>query len=525
MLEHTKISQESNDANSASSLSTPFLEVRDVRKDFGGIQALKNASLVVMPGEVHGLVGANGAGKSTLIRCLAGLVAPDTGSLFIDGAPVEIHSPQDATRLGLSFIHQELNIIPRFSVLQNILLGQTKPNRLGLINWKEARKQVQDVVKRLDITFSLDAPMNTLSVADQWLVSIGRSLVHKARFIAMDEPTASLSAKESERLFRIIRELAADGISILYVSHHLDEILDLCDHVTIMRDGQYSGIMEKATMNRHDLITAIAGREVEVLTSVDVDIHPDQEPLLEVKALQREPVVHDVSFSLQPGEVIGLVGLVGAGRTEVARMIFGADHPDAGTFVLDGKPYKPKNTYDAIKHGVGLVPEERRSQGVILSRSVSFNINLTALQNIRVASWLPLTNLRRGATKAAKLVDSLHIKTRSVNTPVSQLSGGNQQKVVIGKWLDNAIRLLILDEPTRGVDIGARTEIHHLIRKLAADGAGVLVISSDFDEIPGLCDRVLVMAEGYITGELVGSKITREAILQLSYAHKSGTEE
>lgn len=525
MLEHTNSIQSDNSENKKVYSPKVFMEVHGIRKSFGGIQALKDAQLVINAGEVHGLVGANGAGKSTLIRCLAGLISPDAGSILIDGVPVEIYNPQDASRLGLGFIHQELNIIPRFNALQNLLLGLPKSNRLGWLDWEDARKRVEPIVKRLDITFSLDIPVNRLSVADQWLISIGHALVNQARMIVMDEPTGSLSIKESERLFRIIRELSADGVSILYVSHRLDEIMDLCDHVSVMRDGQYSGTMEKSSMTRHDLITAIAGKEVDAQVSSQSKVFSNEKPLLEVRALQQFPLVHDVTFALRKHEILGLAGLVGAGRTEVAQMIFGAERPDAGEIVLDGKSLRLKGTFDAIKRGIGLVPEERRSQGLVLTRSVMFNINLSYLQSMRFTKWFPLINMHRGVKKAVKLTADLSIKTRNVNALVSQLSGGNQQKVVIGKWLDRNIRLLILDEPTRGVDVGARTEIHRLIRNLAVDGTGVLVISSDFEELPGLCDRVLVMAEGRITGELVGEAITRAAILQLSYAHKNGAGE
>lgn len=524
MLEYSLTNPEENGAVMTQSTTVPFLEVQGIRKEFGGIQALKNAKLVVEAGEVHGLVGANGAGKSTLIRCLAGLIAPDAGTIQIDGKPIEIRNPQDSTRFGLTFIHQELNVIPHFSILQNMFLGLPKPAQLGLLNWKEAQQQVQNVVKRLGITAPLHTPIKKLSIADQWLVSIGRALLHKARFIAMDEPTASLSAEECGRLFRIIRELSANGIAILYVSHRLDEILDLCQRVTVMRDGQYSGTMTRDTLTRHDLITAIAGREVETLPPMEAAGAMERPPILVVRGLRRAPSVPGVSFELRPYEVLGLAGLVGAGRTEVVRMIYGADRPEAGELLLNGRPFKPRSTYDAIKHGIGLVPEERRSQGLVLTRSVSFNMNLGFMQRLRLARWLPLINLRRGADKATKLVKELSVKTDNVQTQVSHLSGGNQQKVVIGRWLSEPIRILILDEPTRGVDIGARTEIHHLIKDLAKRGAGVLVISSDFEELPGLCDRVLVMAEGQITGQLSGSEITREAILQLSYAHKQRTE-
>jgi ribose transport system ATP-binding protein len=496
----------------------PFLQVRGLAKHFGGVQALKGVDLDVFQGEVHGLVGANGAGKSTLIRLLAGVYRPDTGTIAIDGEPVLISDPLHASRLGLNFIHQELNLVPKFSALQNMTLGLPKATRLGLINWGPVRREVEAVTERIGADFPLDVPVETLSVANQWLISIGRALVNRARLIAMDEPTASLSAAEAERLFQIIRELAADGIAILYVSHRLDEIVELCDRVTVFKDGARVLDADRQAVTRDDLVRAIVGGEVPPQVSVSAG-QSGRHVLLETRSLGRANVVRDVSLQLHAGEILGLGGLVGSGRSELARLIFGADRADRGAVLLNDRPWQCRDPHDAVAHGIGFIPEERRSQGLILSKDVSFNINLADLVPLRLARSLPFISLGRAARRAQQVASRLRVKTERVSTPVIELSGGNQQKVVIGKWLTRDPRILILDEPSRGVDVGARAEIHKSIKELAANGVGVMVISSEVEELPGLCDRVLVMVEGTIAGELTGPAISKEAILQLSYAH------
>ncbi len=497
---------------------SPFLQVQALSKHFGGVQALKGVDLDVVAGEVHGLVGANGAGKSTLIRCLAGIIQPDSGTLLLDGAPVRVPEPQAARALGLSFIHQELNLVPKFDALQNILLGLPKPTRGGLVDWHAARAQVEPVLKRLGITFRMDRPVDELTVAERWLISIGRALLFEARLIAMDEPTASLSVEESERLFRIIRELSGQGIAILYVSHRLDEILNLCTRVTVFKDGARVLSVPRAELTRRALVRAIVGGDVDPVG--DVSHAPPQRPvLLEVRGLSRAHHVRNASFALHEGEVLGLAGLVGAGRSELVRMIYGADRPDAGEVRLGGRPVRIRSPYEAVRLGIALVPEERRSQGLLLDKSVAFNLNIPKMRSLRRVPWLPFVNLGRGRARAQEIVKRLQVKTRSTETPVRNLSGGNQQKVVIGKWLTEPMRVIILDEPSRGVDVGARGDIHRIVRGLAQEGAGVIVISSEVEELPGLCDRVLVMVEGRIAGELVGEAITKEALLHLSYAH------
>jgi ribose transport system ATP-binding protein len=498
----------------------PVVAVHGLAKAFGGVQALSAIDLDVGAGEVHGLVGENGAGKSTLIRMLAGIHQPDAGTIEVDGQPVEIRDPQAAASLGLSFIHQELSLVPRFGALENMTLGMPKPTRLGgLIDWAALRRQAAEAAERVGITFSLDTPVDRLSVGEQWLVSIARALVQRSRLIAMDEPTASLTEQEAERLFRIVEELSRDGIAIMYVSHRLEEILRLCRRVTVFRDGTKVGTIDGPTATRAQLIEAIVGHNVELRRPAPVG--QSAEPVLEARNLRRAPLVHDVSLRVAPGEILGLAGLMGAGRSETARLIFGAERPEAGEVLLDGRPVKFAGPHEAIKRGIALVPEERRSQGLVLERSVAFNYGLPNLPDLRRLRALPFVSAGREADRAREMVERLSVKTASVRTPVGRLSGGNQQKVLIGRWLVERTKVLILDEPSRGVDIGARAEIHAAIARLAAEGMAVLVISSEVEELVAVCHRVTVLVEGRVSGELEGDDINPESILRLCYAHES----
>ena len=495
----------------------PFLVARHIRKAFGGAQALKDVSLDITPGEVHGLVGANGAGKSTFIRILAGLNHLDAGSIEIDGRHVTVDTPHQASEFGMSFIHQELAFVPGMSVLQNIMLGVPKTSRLGITDWRAIARDVAPLAKRVGITAPLGANVKGLSTAENWLINICRALVRKARLIVMDEPTASLSAGEAEKLFAIIRDLSASGVAVLYVSHRLDEILSLCDRVSVFRDGNSVASFTRKELTRPALVEAIVGGAVHhEARSEGAGRNP--EVVLQVDALARAPKVKDVSFGLHRGEVLGIGGLVGAGRSELARLIFGADRPDSGAMRLKGQPYAPRSPAAAVARGLGLVPEERRTEGLVLSKSIAFNLGLANLDKMVFGKYLPLLSRRAQLSLAGETIRALAIKAQGVDMPVGRLSGGNQQKVVIGRWLQRAPDVLILDEPTRGVDIGARGEIHRLIRQLAQSGMAVLVISSEPDELPDLCDRVLVMAEGRIVRELTGAAVSRKAIVEASYA-------
>ncbi|WMS43909.1 sugar ABC transporter ATP-binding protein [Acuticoccus sp. MNP-M23] len=488
-----------------------------VAKAYGGVQALKGVSLGVRAGEVHGLVGANGAGKSTLIKILAGLTAADAGRISVDGKAVSIDTPHDASALGMSFIHQELAFIPEMSVIENIMLGIPKPSRLGVIDWRAIERDVAPVAERVGLKVPLRAKARTLSTAEAWLVNICRALVKKCRLLVMDEPTASLSAREAERLLEIVEDLSRSGVAVLYVSHRLDEILRLCHTVTAFRDGESVAALSGDDLTREALMDAIVGGSAPTMPAEARVNHERATVALDVRGLARAPMVKGVDLRLHDGEVLGIGGLVGAGRSELARLIYGVDRPHEGVMTLRGEPYAPASPTQAVRAGLGFVPEERRSEGLILTKSVAFNMQLANLANI-VRSPVPLIDYGKRRSQTEEIVRSLAVKTPDIETHVGRLSGGNQQKVVIGRWLLRRPEVLILDEPTRGVDVGARGEIHRLIRAIAADGMAVIVISSEPDELPDLCDRVLVMVEGRIVQELSGEEMTRNAIISASYA-------
>jgi len=497
--------------------ASPFVSVNAISKAYGGAQALKGVSLSILPGEVHGLVGANGAGKSTLIRVLAGLTQSDQGEIFVDGRRVAAENPHQANELGMSFIHQELAFVPGMTVLENIMLGLPKRTRFGVVDWPSIAREIAPIAKRVGVKAPLGANVKGLSTAENWLINITRALVHKARLIVMDEPTAALSAAESGRLFNIIRDLRSSGVAVLYVSHRLDEILELCQRVTVFRDGRSVAELAGIGLTREALVEAIVGGAIEGVQKV-AGPAATGEIALSVRRLSRAPKVDDISFDLKKGEVLGLGGLVGAGRSELARLLFGADRPDKGSMTIEGRRFAPRSPAQAVKAGLGFVPEERRAEGLILSKSLAFNLGLANLASIVVNPMLPLISGQRRKALAERTIRALAIKTASIETPVGQLSGGNQQKVVIGRWLESQPKVLILDEPSRGVDVGARVEIHRLIRALAGRGMAVLVISSEPEELPDLCDRVLVMAEGRIVSELTGEALTRHGIITASYA-------
>ena len=498
----------------------PFLTVTEITKSYGGVPAVQGVSLSIMPGEVHGLVGANGAGKSTLIRLLAGLIQPDSGRITVDGNDVAIKTPHRASDLGMSFIHQELAFVSAMTVMQNIMLGLPKRSRFGITDWRATARDIAPIAARIGLTAPLTAKVKGLSTAENWLINICRALMRKARLIVMDEPTASLSVSESEKLFAIIQDLSRSGVAILYVSHRLDEVLHLCRRVSALRDGRLVAQIEGAALTREALVEAIVGGKIEKAGKLVSS--PDRNKVaLSVRGVERLPRVKGVSFDLYQGEVLGIGGLVGAGRSELGRLIFGADKIETGSMMLEGKPFAPRNPTAAVKAGLGLVPEERRADGLLLTKSIAFNLQISNLAAIRRSAALPLIDYRKRDRLCQTVVRDLAIKTANIEMPVGRLSGGNQQKVLIGRWLLRAPKVLILDEPTRGVDIGARGEIHRLVRALAARGMAVIVISSDPDELPDLCDRVLVMAEGAIVRELKGDALSRGAIIEASYAENA----
>jgi ribose transport system ATP-binding protein/L-arabinose transport system ATP-binding protein len=494
------------------------MTIRGLTKTFAGELALSEADLDIARGEVHGLVGANGAGKSTLIRCLAGVTAADRGRIAIDGKELHQGSPQASEQAGLAFIHQELNLVPHFSVLQNMLLGVRKATRFGLIDWKRSSVRARAAAERVGMHFPLEARVSELSVAERWQVMIGKALTRDAALIAMDEPTASLSGAESEKLFSIIRDLTRHGVAILYVSHRLEEVLDLCDRITVLRDGRIVGQALRGHLDKRGLVRAIIGHDIRSPEDREhFAADRSESPIFSVRDVTWRDAVKGVSFDVFRGEVLALGGLVGAGRTELAHLAAGVTRPDAGHFELHGTRLDIANEAEAVATGIALVPEERRSQGLMLQHSVAYNINIASLARLRAVPALPFLSASKGRRQAEEMVARLGIKASSINAKIASLSGGNQQKALIARWLNSGIRLLILDEPSRGVDVGAREEIHNTIRALARSGVGIVLISSDVEELAILADRVLVMREGRLTGELTGRDITEARIIELSY--------
>ena len=495
------------------------ISVRSITKVFAGVKALDNVSIDVVSGKVHGLIGANGAGKSTLIKILAGVYHPDEGQILIDGNEVKITDPATSTALGLSFIHQDLHLVEHFNVMQNMLMGEKKDTKLGLIDWKKSTQKIQKVLELVNFTKPLTTKAKDLSTGDQWLIAIAKALMHDAKFIAMDEPTAALSEAEVENLFRIVRDLTSHGIGVIYVSHRLDEILELCDEITVFKDGKKILYELTSNISKEELITAIAGHKIKHLDSITYRFS-DAETVLQVEHLHdKMDRVKDVSFELKKGEVLGITGLVGAGRTETALSVYGANPLKNGKMTRYGKDYTPKSPHDAVNSKIVLVPENRRLEGLITNQTVNFNTNIPTLSVLRVIKNLPFISPRKSKAVTQEAIKRLQIKVNSPQDPVLSLSGGNQQKVVIGKWLQRQPQIIIMDEPTQGVDVGARTEIYKLIRSMAEkEGISFLIISSDIEELPGLCDRVIVMAEGTVTGELINDEINSQSMLRLSYA-------
>jgi ABC-type sugar transport system ATPase subunit len=497
----------------------PWLEVSGIKKSYFGITALKGVSLNIERGRVHGLVGANGAGKSTLIKCLAGAEEPDFGSIKLEGNEVVIQNPSDSMHLGFAFIHQEVSVIPHFDVFRNMVLG-IKPNtRLGIIDWRGLRSKAEEIHAQLSMKFSLDTRIDDLSVAEKWLVLIGRALMQDAVLIAMDEPTASLSIQEIEDVHEIIRGLVRVGVAVLFVSHRLDEVIELCDVVTIFRDGEIVNEYKRGQVDKQDLVREIVGREV--IRSKNSKVSSKGKIVLEVKDLSDKKLLRDITFSLHEGEVLGLSGLVGSGRTELAKIIYGANRKSHGSIKIFDKLVDFKSPADAIRAHIGFVPEERRAEGIFATQSITFNISIARLSSSILSKFLPLLNVRKMRKTAAELSDLVTVNTKNMRQGILTLSGGNQQKVVIARWLGEQTKLLILDEPSRGVDVGAREEIHRVIRNLAKQGTSIIVISSDDEELEAVCDRVITLVEGTITSEVQGPELTAENLRSLSFGKRS----
>ena len=498
-------------AQAAEKNDAPLLKMRGIEKSFPGVHALKSVDLELHSGQVLALLGENGAGKSTLIKVLGGAHQPDSGTVSINGKDPHITSPVDAQRAGVAVIYQEFNIVPALTAAENIFLGQEKTSA-GFIRQRSEQRAAQELFDRIGVDVDPNAKCRDLTVAQQQVVEIAKALSLNAQVIVMDEPSATLTLQEVERLFEVIRDLKKQGIGVIYISHRLDEIHEIADRVTVMRDGENVGNRAIEDVSRHELIELMVGRELK-------DEFPEHsrslgQPRLSVRGLTRGTAVQNVSFDVHAGEVLGITGLVGAGRTEMARLIFGADTPNAGTIELDGKRLKVRSPRDAIRAGICLLTEDRKTQGLVLSHSARDNFSLPNLRALTTGSMI-----RGGAERSAfaGYVESLKIKISHQEQLVGNLSGGNQQKVVLAKWLERDCDVIIFDEPTRGIDVGAKYEIYLLINELAAQGKSIIMISSELPEVLGVSDRILVMHEGRITGEITDvAAATQEEIMRLA---------
>jgi ribose transport system ATP-binding protein len=496
----------------------PVLEMRGIRKAFPGVVALDGVDLALYPGEVHMLLGENGAGKSTLMKILSGAYRKDAGTIRLAGREIDIESPRDALAHGIRLIYQELNLVPHLSVAENMFLGAAPTRWPGVIDWRRLRADAASVLADLGVAIDPVTPVHRLSLAQQQMVEIAKALSHRVRagvevgpaaapVLVMDEPTSALTSREVDQLFSLIERLAARKTAIVYITHRLDEVFRIGQRVTVLRDGRRVATMPLADVSPTELVRLMANRDLD-------DHYPKVRvaagrELLRVERICRDDILHDISFTLRAGEVVGLAGLLGAGRSELARVLAGADRCDSGRIVLDGRPVMLRSPADAIRRGIGLLPEDRKAQGLVAELTVARNIALPHGRRLSRGGFLPR---RAEAALAAPIIRELRVKATPTQS-VRLLSGGNQQKVVLGKWLAGDARVFIFDEPTRGVDVGAKVEIYNLMNRLTAAGAAILMISSELPELLGMSDRILVMHRGRIGAELDARSATQERVL------------
>jgi len=495
--------------------SNPVVEVAGVSKRFGVTRALDDVSFSLTPGETHALIGENGAGKSTLIKVITGVYRPDSGAVRMNGEPVHFGGPADAQAAGISTIYQEVNLIPLQSVARNIFLGREPRDRFGLIDFRAMNTQAQELLSEYGIRVDVRRQLRSLGLGLQQMVALARAVSVDARVVIMDEPTSSLEPREVETLFGVIRRLHAKGVAIGYVSHRLDELYRICDRVTVMRDGRVVHTGELADLPRLQLVAMMLGRDVAGVTEgrtelVHEPVDDSAEPVLTVEGLSSPPTLAGISFQVRPGEVVGLGGLLGAGRSETAKAVAGAFPVTGGTVLVKGRPVKKGSTAAAIRAGVALLTEDRRVEGLIPTLSVRENIVLAALPRM---SRFGLVSRARQDKLVRTFVDRLRIKISSPEQRVSELSGGNQQKVLLARWLCTEPTVLLLDEPTRGIDVGAKAEVQSLITDLAAQGLGVVLISSDLEELLEGSDRVVVLRDGTVAGTLNGDEVNEQRLM------------
>ncbi|WP_407572297.1 sugar ABC transporter ATP-binding protein [Deinococcus altitudinis] len=485
---------------------TELLSAQHISKSFSGVHVLKDVQFSLRAGEVHALLGENGAGKSTLLKTLFGIYIPDSGTLSIGGTPVTLLSPKDAQRHGVAMIHQELALIPELSVAQNVLLGNEGKEWL---NYGQMEARVRPFLEKVGLTASPSTPVKRLTIAQQQMVEIARAVARQARIIIMDEPTSSLTTHEIEQLYVVVRELTASGVGVIYVSHHFDEIEALADRVTVLRDGNHIGTVNQRDVTQDQLVTMMVGREL-----LAQDAPADRNPgavRLDVRGLNRTGVFEDISLQVHAGEVVTLAGLIGAGRTEVLRAIYGADASTGGQIELDGQPVPKPSPAVMMLRGVGFIAEDRRQQGIVPDAKVSVNMMLTSWAKGLVS--VRETDMRRSVEPQ---MQALGIRPANPNQTIRRLSGGNQQKVILGRWLAAGCGVLLIDEPTRGIDVASKADIYTLVDELARQGVAILMVSSELPEVLRLSDRILVMREGRLVGELSRAQASEERILALA---------
>ncbi|WP_281256508.1 MULTISPECIES: sugar ABC transporter ATP-binding protein [Cohnella] len=484
------------------------LKMTGISKAFFGVKALNRVSLEVRRGEVHALMGENGAGKSTLMKILTGLVKPDEGEIVFDGHPVKIDSPQTALGLGIAMIHQELNPIPEMTVAENIFLGR-EPVRGGIfLNRKELYRQTRELLDEFDFPLEPGQSVGRLSVAEKQMLEIIKAVSYRAKLIIMDEPTSALSESEVKTLFRTMDNLKQKGVPIVYISHRMEEIFSKTDRVTVLRDGEYVGSEDIANLDADRLISMMVGRPLDAIYPKEAATRGDV--VLEAVGLRRHSAFEDISFQVRAGEILGIAGLMGAGRSEVMRAMFGIDRLDGGEVRLEGKPVAIKHPTDAIRQGLAMVTEDRKELGLVLCRSIRENMTLASMP---ISGGSPFLSAKNEVRNVEEMTGKIRIKMRDIDQDVQNLSGGNQQKVVIAKWLMTRPKVLILDEPTRGIDVGAKAEIYKLMSSLAKEGLAIIMVSSELPEVIGMSDRILVMGQGRIKGEFQGGQATQEQIL------------
>ena len=489
-----------------------LVEIKDVSKHFPGVKALDHVSLSIRRGEVHALSGENGAGKSTLIKILTGVYTYDEGSIIFDGSPVAFKSTNESQKAGIGSVYQELNMIPYLSVAENIYIGDYPMGKTG-IEWKELYENAQNQLDSLNIDVDAKKQLNELSTAQQQMVSIVRAVSRDCKLIILDEPTSSLDTKEVKTLFSLVRQLKEKGVAFIFITHRMEEIYQICDRITVLKDGQFIGTYQAEDLNQYQLVTLMVGREItQQRKQTYFSPEKNQNYVVEVRNLAKKPKVKDVSFGISRGEIVGLAGLLGSGRTEVAEMLFGSEMPDAGEILYEGILQKNISPTKAVRAGLAFCTENRRLDGIVPNMSVKNNIVLACMKQI---SRLGFVISRKRLALVNRYIEELRIKTPTPEQRIRNLSGGNQQKALLARWMATNPKLIILDEPTRGIDVGAKQEVERLVQQIASQGIGVLLISSEIPELVRNCDRVIVLREGEQVGELAGAQISEEAIMQI----------